>query len=80
MQSIFAAAHDVRTVALAINYFTGDSFRSGFEINSSKVIDRFAEEIPTTGLPSPSDIRSTLEAIRADGYEAAVFVTICSGL
>lgn len=76
----FAKAHDVRTVALAINYSNGDSFRSGFEITSSEVVDRFAEEIPTTSLPSPSDIRSTLEAIRADGYEAAVFVTISSGL
>ena len=38
----FAAAHDARTVALVINYSTGDSFRSGFEINSSEVIDRFA--------------------------------------
>ena len=76
----FAAAHDVRTVALAINYSNGDSFRSGFEITSSEVVDRFAEEIPTTSLPSPSDIRSTLEAVRADGYEAAVFVTISSGL
>lgn len=79
-QSNFAAAQDVRTVAPAINYSTGDSFRSGFKINSSKVIDRFAEEIPTTGLPSPSDIRSTLEAVRADSYDAAVFVTISSGL
>ena len=76
----FAAAHDVRTVALVINYSNGDSFRSGFEINSSEVIDRFAKEIPTTSLPSPSDIRSTLESVRADGYESAVFVTISSGL
>lgn len=76
----FAAANDVRTVALAINYSNGDSFRSGFEIDSSKVIDRSAEEIPTTSLPSPSEIRSTLESVRADGYESAVFVTISSGL
>ena len=76
----FAEAHDVRTVALAINYSNGDSFRSGSEITSSEVVDRFAEEIPTTSLPSPSDIRSSLEAVRADGYEAAVFVTISSGL
>ena len=76
----FAAAHDVRTLALSINYSAGDSFRSGFEINSSEVIDRFAEEITTTGLPSPSNIRSTLEAVRADSYDAAVFVTISSGL
>ena len=76
----FAAAHDVRTVSLAINYSNGDSFRSGSEITTDEVIDRFTEEIPTTSLPSPKDIREALETARADGYEAAVFVTISSGL
>ena len=38
------------------------------------------EEIPKTSFPSPSDKRSALEAARADGYEAAVFVTISSDL
>ena len=75
----FAAAHDVRNVSLVVNYSDG-SFRSGVDITTDEVIDRFETEIPTTSLPSPSDIQDALEAARADGYERAVFVTISSGL
>lgn len=75
----FAAAHDVRNVSLVVNYSDG-SFRSGIDITTDEVIDRFQTEIPTTSLPSPSDIQAALEAARADGYERAVFVTISSGL
>ena len=75
----FAATHDVRNVSLVVNYSDG-SFRSGIDITTDEVIDRFETEIPTTSLPSPSDIQAALEAARADGYERAVFVTISSGL
>lgn len=75
----FAATHDVRNVSLVVNYSDG-SFRSGIDITTDEVIDRFQTEIPTTSLPSPSDIQAALEAARADGYERAVFVTISSGL
>lgn len=75
----FAATHDVRNVSLVVNYSDG-SFRSGIDITTDEVIDRFETEIPTTSLPSPSDIQAALEAARTDGYERAVFVTISSGL
>lgn len=75
----FAATHDVRNVSLVVNYSDG-SFRSGVDITTDEVIDRFETEIPTTSLPSPSDIQAALEAARTDGYERAVFVTISSGL
>lgn len=75
----FAAAHDVRNVPLVVNYSDG-SYRSGVDITTDEVIDRFETEIPTTSLPSPSDIQAALEAARADSYERAVFVTISSGL
>lgn len=75
----FAAAHDVRTVALTVNYADG-TYRSGVDITTDEVIDRFATEIPTTSLPSPSDIQAALDQARSDGYERAVFVTISSGL
>lgn len=75
----FAATHDVRNVSLVVNYSDG-SFRSGVDITTDEVIDRFETEIPTTSLPSPSDIQAALEAAHADGYERAVFVTISSGL
>lgn len=75
----FAATHDVRNVSLVVNYSDG-SFRSGVDITTDEVIDRFETEIPTTSLPSPRDIQTALESARADGYERAVFVTISSGL
>lgn len=75
----FAREHDIRNVPLAINYSDG-TFRSGVDITTDEVIDRFATEIPTTSLPSPEDILKALEAAKADGYEQAVFVTISSGL
>lgn len=75
----FAEAHDIRQIPLQINYTEG-SFRSGVDITSEEVIERFSTEIPTTSLPSPASIRETLEEARADGYERAVIVTISSGL
>ena len=77
---VFAAAHDVRVVPLGISNSDGSRYRAGVDIDEDEVVRRFAEEIPTTSLPSPKDIREALETARADGYEAAVFVTISSGL
>ena len=76
----FAAAHDVRVIPLRINYSDGSSFENGVDITTEDVVRRFAEEIPTTSLPSPMRIRETLEQARRDGYAGAVVVTISSGL
>jgi len=76
----FAAEHDVRIVPLGITYSDGVTLRAGVDITESEVVERFAQEIPTTSLPSPGDIKSTYEQIIADGYERAVVVTISSGL
>lgn len=75
----FVADHDVREVALMVNYPEG-SYRSVLEISTDEIIRRFETEIPTTSLPSPDEIRAALEKAHADGYERAVFVTISSGL
>lgn len=76
----FAAEHDVRVVPLAINYSDGTHYRAGVDITEEEVVERFAEEIPSTSLPSPEDIRAAYEQAKADGYERAVFVGISSGL
>ncbi len=76
----FAKEHDVRTVALRVNYSDGSSFESGIDITPTQLVERFAEEIPTTSLPSPEKIQGAFEQARADGYTSAVFVTISSGL
>ncbi|OUO35009.1 DegV family protein [Olsenella sp. An290] len=76
----FAAAHDVRVVPLRINYSDGSTYENGVDISVREVVERFADEVPTTSLPSPLRIRETFEAARASGYTSAVFVAISSGL
>lgn len=76
----FVAAHDVRVVPLRINYSDGSSYESGVDISAPTVVERFAEEIPSTSLPSPLKIREAFEQVQRDGYTAAVVVTISSGL
>lgn len=76
----FVAAHDVRVVPLRINYSDGTSYENGVDITAEEVVRRFAEEVPTTSLPSPLRVREVFEQARRDGYVAAVAVTISSGL
>ena len=76
----FVAAHDVRVVPLRINYSDGSTYENGVDITAEEVVERFAEEIPSTSLPSPMKIRDTLEQARRDGYTGAAVVTISSGL
>ena len=76
----FAAAHDVRVIPLRINYSDGSTYENGVDITAEEVVERFAEEIPSTSLPSPMKVRETLERARRDGYVGAVAVTISSGL
>ena len=75
----FILKHDVRVVPLTLNYSEG-SYLSGVDITTDEVIRRFAEEIPTTSLPSPALIREVFEKAQADGYEKAVFVGISRNL
>lgn len=76
----FMAEHDVRAVSLRINLLDGTSYRSGVDIDAQQLVARLQQEIPSTSLPSPDDIREALEQARSDGYEKAVFVTISAGL
>lgn len=76
----FAREHDVRVAPLLITYADGTTYRSGIDISPSELVERLADEIPKTSLPSPASIQELLDQARADGYERAVFVTISSGL
>ena len=49
----FAAAHDIRIMPLRINYSDGSTYENGVDITAQEVVERFAEEIPTTSLPPP---------------------------
>lgn len=76
----FAAAHGVRVIPLRINYSDGSTYENGVDITTEDVVRRFAEEVPTTSLPSPLRIREAFEGARRDGCTGAVVVTISSGL
>ena len=76
----FRKEHDIRIMPLRIIYSDGSTFSSGIDISSDEVVRRFGEEIPTTSLPSPHEMRKVLEQARDDGYTKAVVVTIASAL
>ena len=75
----FIEQHDIRVVPLTLNYKSG-SYQSGIDITTEEVIDKFAEEIPTTSLPSPKTIQDVFEKAKEDGYTSAVFVGISGNL
>ena len=76
----FVREHDIRVVPLLINYRDGTTYKSGVDITTDEVIERFSEEIPSTSLPTPQQIIALIEGARADGYERGVFITISGTL
>lgn len=72
--------YDIRMVPLRIRYPDGRICDSGADITAAQLAERLDDEAPTTLPPAPEAIRRLLEQAREDGYEAAVFVTISSGL
>ena len=76
----FCAKHDVRVVPLRVNYSDGSSYESGVDITTDEIVARFGQEVPKTSLPSPERIADAFAQAKADGYVAAVFVSISSGL
>lgn len=76
----FAREHDVRIVPLRINFSDGSTYESGVTITPEQLVERMATEVPSTSLPSPATIRREFERARDDGYVAAIFVSISSGL
>lgn len=55
-------------------------YRDGVDIQPEDVFARFAEEIPTTSLPSPATVADLFKQIKADGYDKVIAVVISSGL
>ncbi len=55
-------------------------YRDGVDIQPEEVFARFAEEIPSTSLPSPAVVEDIFKQIKADGYEKVIAVHISSGL
>ncbi len=55
-------------------------YRDGIDIQPEEVFERFAEEIPSTSLPSPATVADVFRQIKADGYDKVIAVHISSGL
>jgi DegV family protein with EDD domain len=66
-------------VPLSIIYKDAE-YRDGVDIQPEEVFARFAEEIPSTSLPSPATVAEVFRQIKADGYEKVIAVLISSGL
>ncbi len=75
----FALEHDIRVIPLTLNY-SDATYQSGIDITTDEVIRKFAQEIPTTSLPSPQTIQNVFEKVRDDGYSKAVYIGISSAL
>lgn len=55
-------------------------YRDGIDIHPEDVYARFAEEVPSTSLPSPAVVADVFKQIKTDGYDKVVAVAISSGL
>ena len=55
-------------------------YHDGVDIQPEEVFARFAEEVPTTSLPSPSTVGDVFKKIKNDGYNKVIAVLISSGL
>lgn len=55
-------------------------YRDGIDIQPEDVYARFAEEVPSTSLPSPAVVGDIFKQIKADGYEKVLVIAISSGL
>ncbi len=75
----FAKEHDIRVIPLTLNY-SDATYQSGVDITTDEVIRKFAQEIPTTSLPSPQTIHDVFEKARKDGFDKAVYIGISSAL
>ena len=71
--------YDMYVAPLTIIYADAE-YRDGIDIQPEDVFARFAEEIPSTSLPSPATIADLFRQIKADGYEKVIAVLISSGL
>ena len=69
----------IRVIALHINYRDA-AYRARVDIQPDEVYARFAEEIPKTSTPSPSDVAEAFDEFVAAGVTHVVVVSISSGL
>lgn len=70
---------NIRVVPLRILFKDGE-YRDQVEISAEEVYARLPHEIPSTSLPSPADVLTIFEEIKAEGFTHVVAIHISSGL
>lgn len=71
--------YDIRILPLRVLYPEKD-YMDGIDIDPMMVYERFPDEFPSTSTPSFLDVMDALEALRDEGFEHVIAVTISSGL
>ena len=77
--SEYLASPNAFVVPLSVIFRDG-AYRDNVDITAEEVVRRFVEEIPTTSLPTQSQIEDKLNEIKAAGHDSVMVVTISSGL
>lgn len=71
--------YDIKVIRLKVLY--GETLYSdGLDIDPIEVYNRFPEEVPKTSTPNMQEVIDAVDAIRAEGYEKIIAITISSGL
>ena len=71
--------YDIQVVPLRILY-KDEEYRDQVEISSEEVYSRLVDEIPSTSLPSPSDVLALFERLKEEGFTHVLAIHISSGL
>ena len=75
----YVDAYNIHVIPLNLIYPDG-TYKSGADITTEQVIQRFATDVPTTSLPSPMDIENILNKVEAEGYDQALYIGLSSTL
>ncbi|NMB00088.1 MAG: DegV family protein [Firmicutes bacterium] len=71
--------YDIQVVPLRIIYKNAE-YRDQVEITSEEVYERLPQEVPSTSLPSPSDVLALFERLKEEGFTHVLAIHISSGL
>lgn len=71
--------HNIEVIPLRIIY-SDKEYRDGVDITAEEVYSRFHSEIPKTSMPTPGDVITKFNELKANGYTHILAITISSGL
>jgi DegV family protein with EDD domain len=75
----YVSRYGMFVIPLLVQYHDRE-YRDSIDITPQDVYDRFAEEIPTTSLPSLGMVKEVVQRIVDEGYSKLVAIAISSGL